>query len=309
MTGSEEGELPTTRWRLLVAYDGSRFRGFAAQPGIVTVAGVLAVALARATRAPEPPELVCAGRTDAGVHARGQVVHVELPAELPAVRSRCGHRPMAPEDLCSAVNRQLAPVVVVRSASPAPRGFDARRSAVARRYRYLVWNGPQPDPLFAAFSWHVNAPLALRAMVSASDALVGEHDFRAFCRRSPAASPDQAIIRRVIDVGWSEEVGSSEEVTGREVADALCGWQTLSQDVNDAHDRAPAEGRLLRFEIEASSFCHQMVRSLVAALVEVGRGKATTATLVSRLRGAGRTGLPAPAPPHGLCLVSVTYPH
>ncbi|HEX3946566.1 MAG TPA: hypothetical protein VHW47_02625 [Acidimicrobiales bacterium] len=91
------------RWRLRLAYDGSGFRGFAAQPGMVTVAGTLAAALARAARLEQPPRLVCAGRTDAGVHARGQVVHVDLPVDLDL-------------DLAHVLNRQLAPAIVVRTA-------------------------------------------------------------------------------------------------------------------------------------------------------------------------------------------------
>lgn len=259
------------RWRLLVAYDGSEFRGFAAQPGTVTVAGTLAGALARTARLSEPPRIVCAGRTDAGVHARGQVVHVDLPDELPPAL-----------DLARAVNRQLAPAIVVRAAEPAPPGFDARHSATARRYRYLVHNAPLPDPLLAPLAWHVADRLDLRAMAAATDALIGEHDFRAFCRRPPGTTADQPIVRRVTTAGWSP-----------------VGWSPVGQ---------PTAGcTLLRFEIEAGSFCHQMVRSLVGALVGVGRGQGNAATMVALLRSGARSGAAPPAPAHGLCLLSVSY--
>jgi tRNA pseudouridine38-40 synthase len=249
------------RWRLLVAYDGSGFRGFAAQPGAATVAGALSEALARAARLAGPPDLVCAGRTDAGVHARGQVVHVDLPEPLPRRL-----------DLARALNRQLAPAVVVRRAEPAPVGFDARRSATGRRYRYLVHQAPVPEPLLARVAWHVPDPLDLRAMASAADALVGEHDFRAFCRRPPGTTAEEPIVRRVTEAGWTEHPCT-----------------------------------LLRFEVAAGSFCHQMVRSMVGALVQVGRGRATTADLVARIRSGTRAGAAQPAPPHGLCLESVSY--
>ncbi|MGH9091644.1 MAG: tRNA pseudouridine(38-40) synthase TruA [Acidimicrobiales bacterium] len=249
------------RWRMLVAYDGSGFRGFAAQPGTATVAGALSAALARAARLQDPPDLVCAGRTDAGVHARGQVVHVDLPHPLPPRL-----------DLARAVNRQLAPAVVVRQAEPAPEGFDARRSATGRRYRYLVHNAPFPDPLLAHLAWHVAGDLDVRAMRGAADVLVGEHDFRAFCRRPPGTTAHQPIVRRVTDAGW----------TG-------------------------GPSTLLRFDVAAGSFCHQMVRSMVGALVQVGRGRATAADLVARLRSGTRDGSPQPAPPHGLCLEAVSY--
>jgi len=249
------------RWRLLVAYDGSGFRGFAPQEGLTTVAGSLAQALATVTRADEPPTLVCAGRTDAGVHARGQVVHVDLPELEPNL------------DLARALNRLLAPTVVVRSATHAADGFDARRSATARHYRYLVHNAPVPDPLLAPLAWHVADPLDVRAMVAAADALVGEHDFRGFCRRAPGTGATAPIIRVVTAAGWSK-----------------------------------GPSTLLRFDIRAGSFCHQMVRSVVGCLVAVGRGRGNAATLVERLRAGTRAGAPSPAPPHGLCLESVSYP-
>jgi tRNA pseudouridine38-40 synthase len=276
-----------TRWRFLLAYDGSAFRGFAAQPNQETVAGVLADALARTTRMPERPKITCAGRTDAGVHARGQVVHADLP-ELPKIRRGGTTRPMEADDLVIALNRQVAPSVVVKEAAPAPPGFDARRSATARRYRYLVWNGPLADPLLAPVSWHVAAPLDLKRMAAATDVVVGEHDFGAFCRRPPGASRVDPVTRRVRRAGWTA-------ARGDEVDDA------------NAAPGAAVPGRLLRFEIEADSFCHQMVRSLVAQLVEVGKGGPTAADLVASLRSGDRAGLPAPAPPNGLCLVTVSY--
>ena len=283
-------EGPTrTRWRFLVAYDGSAFRGFAAQPNQDTVAGALAAAIARTTRLGEPPQITCAGRTDAGVHARGQVVHVDLPANLPKIRRGGTTRPMGADDLLIALNRQVAPAVVVKEAGPAPEGFDARRSATARRYRYLVWNGPVADPLLAPVSWHVSGPLDLKRMAAATDVLVGEHDFGAFCRRPPGSAKGEPVTRRVRRAGWT--VANGAEV----------------DDVNAAPAPAMA-GRLLRFEIEADSFCHQMVRSLVAELVEVGKGGPTPADVVAALRAGDRSGLPGPAPPNGLCLVSVSYP-
>src|SRR5580658_3873125 len=281
--------VPTQRWRMLVAYDGLGFGGFAAQPGRATVAGALSEALTRVTRARAPLAFTCAGRTDAGVHAAGQVVHVDLPAVLPTIRRGGTSRVMAGADLAAALNRQLAPAIVVRDSEPAPEGFDARRSATARRYRYLVWNAPTPDPLLAGTAWHVAGPLDLRAMAAATDAVVGEHDFGAFCRRPPGVAPGSPIVRRVTSAAWSE-------LPSEAVPEA---WSTGGE---------PADGRLLRFEIEAGSFCHQMVRSIVALLVQVGLGQGNVASTVARLRSADRAGAPRPAPAEGLCLVAVSYP-
>ncbi len=234
------------------------------------MAGALRHALGRTARMSEPPQLTCAGRTDAGVHARGQVVHVDLPPV-----------PFDGVGLARALNRQLAPSIVVLRADEVSPGFDARRSALARSYRYLVWNAPAPDPLLDPMAWHVRDPLDLRAMEAASDVLLGTHDFRSFCRRKPGSSPEEPIVRRVTRAKWVLE-------ESRELSDI-------------------GTGRLLRFEIQANSFCHQMVRSVVGSLVEVGRGKANAATLLERLRATTRHRAADPAPARGLCLVSVDY--
>ena len=278
------------RWRLKVAYDGSGFRGFAAQDGQPTVAGVLAEALGRVTRT--AVTLTCAGRTDAGVHASGQVVHFDVPAEVAAG--------LDPEAVVRSCNSQLAPAVVVRELEPAPEGFDARRTATARCYRYLVVNAPVPDPLLAGLAWHVADPLDLRSMKAAADALVGEHDFRAFCRRVPGGGPGDPIPRRVIDARWS--VLSSSP--GPDPAD---GSRDGPSPFSTVPALAPTVGRLLAFEIEANAFCHQMVRSLVGTLVDVGRGRKRPSDLVWILRSADRRHASQPAPPHGLCLAAVRY--
>lgn len=255
------------RLKLVVAYEGTGFRGFAPQPGQRTVAGDLAGAIERV--AGHPVRLVCAGRTDAGVHAWAQVVHVDL------------HRSVDPERLQRACNRLLSPAIVVRAADVAPCGFDARRQATSRRYRYQVLNAPLPDPFLARTAWQVPEPLDLAAMRAATDPLLGEHDFSVFCRRPPAIEgrPPASMVRRVLDASWSEEL--------------LQGGR--------------ANGRLLRFEVEANAFCHQMVRSMVAALVAVGRGRLRAGDLSGLLQSGDRARVPSPAPACGLCLWGVRY--
>ncbi len=262
-------EAGTVRWVLRLAYDGAPFRGFAAQDGQVTVAGALSEALGR--HVGTPVTLVCAGRTDAGVHALDQVVHFDVPEHVAASLDAAA--------LVRSCNRQLAPAVAVRSAAPAPAGFDARRSATARRYRYLVLNAPVPDPLLAPRAWHVADPLDVRTMATAADALVGEHDFRAFCRRPPGAGRGDPIVRRVLTTAFTTVSGVL----------------------------APPVGTLVAFEIAANAFCHQMVRSIVGTLVEVGRGRRRPADVVATLRSADRGSAAQPAPPHGLTLVAVRY--
>ncbi len=263
------------RWRLELAYDGRGFHGFAAQPGQETVAGALAAAIQTVLQLAAPPLLTCAGRTDAGVNALGQVVHCDLPDPLfPARRGDEGTR------LATSCNKLCAPRLVVRSCEPAPDGFDARHAARWRRYRYLVHEAPAPSPLLEGLAWHVRGPLDVRAMSQAAYALLGEHDFRAFCRRPAGTTPDEELRRHVLAV------------------DVACVEDTLG---------VVAEGRLVRLDLTAQSFCHQMVRSVGAALVSVGTGAMTAADLVERLRTGDRQGLPAPAPPGGLCLLEVGY--
>jgi tRNA pseudouridine38-40 synthase len=248
---------PTVRLRLLVAYHGAGFHGFALQPGLPTVGGALAGALERFLR--HTVELTCAGRTDAGVHAWGQVVSFD---------ARAGVDPVA---LQRAVNRALRPRVVVRGAEIAAAGFDARRWATGRRYHYTVRNHPVADPFTAGTAWHVERPLDLGSMRLACDPLYGEHDFSSFCRRPPHLGA--SLVRVVRDARWV--------------------------DLGDG---------MLRFEIEASSFCQQMVRSIVGTMVDVGVGKRKAGEMTAVVRTRARSAAGQPAPPHGLCLWQVTYP-
>lgn len=254
---------PLVRVRLTVAYDGSGFHGFAVNAGVRTVAGELAEALRRVLRLPSPPELACAGRTDAGVHARGQVVSLDVPTVTAEDL----------EGLCRSLNRLCGPAIAVRDPAVVAADFDARHSARARRYRYLVLNRPHPDPFLAGQAWHVVPPLDLASLRLACDPLIGEHDFAAFCRRPKRSDGSVASLhRRVLTAGWE-----------------------------------PLDDGLLAFEIEATAFCHQMVRSIVGTLVEVGRGKRRAGDVSGILRSGDRSAAGDLAPPHGLYLWHVTY--
>ncbi len=251
--------METVRARMVVAYDGSPFRGFAAQEGIPTVAGALSDALARALR--HEVKLVTAGRTDAGVHAWGQVVSFDADAER-----------FDPAQLQRSVNGMLAPSIVVRSVEAAEADFDARRWAGTRKYRYTVLNREVPDPFLAGTTWHVSGPLSLGDLRLSCDPIVGEHDFSSFCR-VPRRQPDACMVRRVVDARWL--------------------------DLGDG---------LLRFDVESSSFCHQMVRSVVGTMVEMGLGRRPPGEMAGILRARDRSQAGHIAPPHGLCLWEVTYP-
>lgn len=251
------------RVRLTVAYDGRGFHGFAANAGVETVAGTLSAAVADVLRLGAPVELSCAGRTDRGVHALGQVVAFDVPAAAAADL----------DQFCYRVNRRCPPSIAVREPAVVAPSFDARHDARTRRYRYLVLNRAVPDPFLVGRAWHVPAPLDLAALRLACDPLIGEHDFAAFCRRPKRSDGAVVSLRRhVIDAGWQV-----------------------------------VEPGMLAFEIEAHAFCHQMVRSIVGTLVEVGRGRRRAGDVAGVIRTADRSRAGDLAPPEGLYLLRVTY--
>ncbi|MDP9402913.1 MAG: tRNA pseudouridine(38-40) synthase TruA [Actinomycetota bacterium] len=295
------------RLRMTVAYDGSGFRGFAHNPGVVTVGGTLREALAKVLG--QTVDLTCAGRTDAGVHAWGQVVHFDVGEGAAAAEGVM--------ELQRSLNRMLAPRIVVRELDVAAPGFDARRSATGRRYRYTVLNQPLPDPFLAATAWHVAEPLDVRAMQLACDPLIGEHDWSSFCRKpvpSPRAGPQPHPPRRSGDPSpagavLSPRVGPQPHPPRRSGDPSPAGAvpeASLVRIVRFARWLELGDG-VLRFDIEASAFCHQMVRSLVGTLVAVGRGRLRAGDLAWIIRSRDRSLAAQPAPPHGLCLWEALY--
>lgn len=252
-------------FRLTVAYDGTDFRGFAESDGVRTVLGELRRAVETILRC--PVELTGAGRTDAGVHAWGQVISGDIPATTDLGR------------LERSINGLCAPDISVRGAAWVDPSFSARFSATGRTYRYLVWNDPAPNPLRPRTTWHVPLALDLDQMNLAAGSLVGEHDFSSFCRR-PRPAPgfaEPGMRRHLREAYWTH--------------DDLEQWGTS----------------LLRFEITASSFCHQMVRSIVGTLVDVGLGRRDADSMPAVLAAHDRNAAGQVAPPTGLVLWSVDY--
>lgn len=172
-----------------------------------------------------------------------------------------------------ALNKMLQPHVAVHGAEVAPDGFDARFSAVARTYRYTVLNRPVPDPLMADRSWFVDVPLDLATLRLACDPLIGEHDFSSFCRKPQRSDGSEPVmVRRVRSAHW--------------------------EDRGDG---------VLQFEISANAFCHQMVRSIVGLLVEVGSGRRHAGEVLGVIRAQDRHAAGRLAPPQGLVLWSVEF--
>jgi tRNA pseudouridine38-40 synthase len=253
-------EDPLRNVRMVVAYDGTGFHGFAASDGVPTVMGTLSAEVERIVRS--RVELVGAGRTDAGVHAWGQVVSGPIPLDTDLGR------------LAHSLNRLCGPAISVRSAEWADPDFSARFSATARTYRYSVWNDPAPNPLAAHFSWHLATPLDVEAMNEGAAALLGERDFSSFCRRPKVrdGQPEPSMVRRVVTAEWTRR-----------------------------------DDGMLVFEITASAFCHQMVRSIVGTLVDVGLGRRGASSVAATLAARDRQAAGQVAPPTGLVLWSVDY--
>jgi len=240
--------------RLLIAYDGTHFRGWARQPGLRTVQGAIEDALA--PMLPELPRLSVAGRTDAGVHAEGQVASFSAQPEIDLARMQ------------RSVNAQLGPEVVVREARLAADGFNARRSATGREYRYRIRTGTVPDPFTARYTWHRPGQLAVGRMRAAARHVEGVHDFASFCRAShPPTSTERNLRRLAIN----------------------------------------ASAGLVEVRALADSFLHQMVRSLVGTLVRVGEGRIHPDDVEAILKARNRAAAGQMAPPHGLTLVRVQY--
>lgn len=240
-----------------VAYDGAKFHGFARNPEVVTIAGVLEQTLGVVLR--HDVSITGAGRTDRGVHASGQVLSFDADADF-----------FDPVAVKRAVNRMLRPSIVVRHVQAAPPTFSARLSCVGRSYRYNIRNDAVPDPLLGHLEWHVPDLLELRAMNAACDQIMGAHDFSAFCKRNKSR-PTESLVRRIEVAEWS------------------------------------ARGTSVRFDIRARSFAHQMVRSLVGMMVEIGRGRRRTVDMGVVLRSLDRQGVGSPAPPHGLVFTEAHY--
>jgi tRNA pseudouridine38-40 synthase len=246
------------RLRIDLAYEGTAFSGWARQPGRRTVQETLEVALGTALRLPQPPAVTVAGRTDAGVHARGQVAHVDIEtgAGVPPMRW---------------LNALLPPDVRVTGVRVAPTGFDARFSALARRYSYRIADTEpgRHDPIRRRDTLSWPRQLDCVAMHEAAKALLGEHDFAAFCRRREGAT----TIRRLLEFSW---------VRG--------------------------DDNVVQATVRADAFCHSMVRALVGVSISVGEGRREIGWPARVLAAGVRDSAVHVVPPHGLCLEEVSYP-
>lgn len=251
------------RYRLRLSYDGGPFRGFAENEGVATVGATLREALERFLQ--HPVTIVCAGRTDAGVHALDQVVSFDSERVIDAGALR------------ASLNGLCKPHIVVHLVERVDDTFDARFSCTGRSYRYRILNRRLPDPFRHNYTWRVARPLDVDVMNAAGACLIGTHDFSSFCRRqfesSDEVAREKTRVRELRRLRWTHE--ADDEV---------------------------------HLEISASSFCQQMVRSIVGLSVDVGLGSVALDHVPAILSARDRTQVLRVAPPQGLFLLRVDYP-
>ncbi len=270
-------------WRLTLAYDGTDFRGWQVQPEEPTIQGELQAALGRITG--EAPLPQGSGRTDAGVHALGQVASFPLQARIP------------PENLQRALNRTLPPAIRIIEAKTARSAFHARHSAVAKTYEYRVFREPLCPPFLARYVFACPWPMDVEALQRSARLFEGEHDFLSFA----ATDPDLA----------SRNFSASPELNQetKPPAAALAPVEAVRTIFSSAWEQQKTEaGDLLVYRVRGNGFLHHMVRNLVGTMLDVGRGHLNMEEIPGIIAARSRSAAGPTAPARGLFLHSVEYP-
>ena len=275
-------------WKLTLAYDGGQYAGWQVQPGLSTVQGTLARALERITGEPVLPQ--GSGRTDAGVHALGQVASFRLCAAIPA------------RSLCRALNHRLPASIRVLAAELAEPDFHARHSSRSKLYEYRIWRGEPCPPWTAPYVFACPWPLRIDAMQQAAAEVLGEHDFRSFAAREPdsttrtCSTPALAPQRRQYVAASPEQSEESEGAAGSNCVRRLLSssWEQRGLD-------------LLCYQVRGTGFLHHMVRNLVGTFLAVGRGQLEPSAIPAILAARDRAAAGSTAPARGLFLHSVEY--
>jgi len=264
---------------LTVAYDGTAYHGWQVQPNGLTVQECVETAIRKLTG--ESLRILCAGRTDSGVHALGQVVSFQTKSQIPAAQFRRGLQRFLPED-----------IAIVRAQRVAVE-FHATFSAVRKRYRYLVWDGPVIPPFLQNHAYQTRRALSVEPMRRALPALLGTHDFRCFETNYPNKATS---VRTILDA-------RIERASAPDIWMSVESWQPT-----DARPHEDPGQPLIRFEVEADGFLYNMVRAIVGTLLRIGNGKRPESYLSDVIESMDRGSAGSTAPAHGLSLVQVVYP-
>ena len=307
MRGGDDGKSGTL-WKLILSYDGTDFHGWQIQPGKPTIQGTLADAIASVTGEQVLPQ--GSGRTDAGVHAWGQVVSFSLRATIPA------------ENLQRALNRVLPGEIRVLSAEHAEKGFHARHSAVGKVYQYRIFRGGICSPFMSRYVSVCRWPLDLEAMQSAAAMILGEHDFTSFAASDPDRTariagenawnggdradvekfntPTSGNVRRIETSQWSRE--SVLPLPG------TLGTMLIGPNADSSGNATTSDGgEIFTYTVCGNGFLHHMVRNLVGTFVEIGRGRLPPGGMSRILESLDRRLAGPTAAASGLCLMKVLY--
>ncbi|RRD35690.1 tRNA pseudouridine synthase A [Leucobacter sp. OH2974_COT-288] len=315
------------RIRLDIAYDGTDFKGWATQPGLRTVQQEIETALSTVLRRPasEPVQLTVGGRTDAGVHARGQVAHCDITAaEFAALCKDTSTPANRARRVNGVLQRQNASDILIADITEVPAEFDARFGALWRRYEYRV-AGPVVDPLARRFTATAKRTPQLELLQQAAAELVGLRDFGAFCKAREGAT----TIRNLTEFSWraehnldprsgtapgtgaSTEAGSTATGASTEASAGTAGASSdaeFSASAGTAAGTGAAASPVCVAHIQADAFCHSMVRALIGACVAVATGRITLERLREIRDAAERSSEFTVMPAHGLSLEEIAYP-
>ncbi len=265
---------PGRTLKLTLAYDGTPFVGWQRQAKGTSIQGLLEEVLARIEGA--PVTVIGAGRTDAGVHACGQVASVRLMATIEVAA------------LARALNATLPPDIRVIAVDEVPSSFHARYSAASKTYRYQIVSGPVATPFEWRYAWHMSERLDLDRVSAVAALFEGEHDFAAF---RGSGSSVKTSVRHVHRSRFSRVAVAA--------AQPGCAWGFATED-------PPGTERVV-YEVTASGFLRHMVRAIVGTLVEIGAGRREPGSIERAFRSGNRNDAGATAPACGLCLVRVEY--
>ena len=280
VTDRSQADAHLQNWKLTLAYDGTDFQGWQVQPGLVTIQGELQAALGRITG--ESPLPQGSGRTDAGVHALGQVASFALRAPIPAA------------NLHRALNRTLPASIRVLAAELAPITFHARHSAVAKTYEYRIFREPLCPPFLARYVYACPWTLDLDKLQACARIFSGEHDFLSFAASDPDLSERESGVQ-LDGAGACGAPRIGPRSTVRIIHSSA--WE----------QRAGDSGALLVYRVCGNGFLHHMVRNLVGTMLDVGRGQLDPHEIPAILAARDRTAAGPTAPARGLFLHSVEY--
>ena len=280
--GSHTIDESMQNWKLTLTYDGTNYYGWQVQPGLSTIQGEFQAAIQRLLRARwgTAPLPQGSGRTDAGVHALGQVASLELAAPIPC------------ENLRRALNRTLPPAIRVLEARVVPTAFHARHSAIAKTYEYRIFRGELCSPFLAPWVHHCRWPLDFDALRDAANAVIGEHDFL-----SLAASDPDLANRSEEDPESIPDAAANAEIPTRSTIRTIF-----------SSEWAESPGDLLIYRVRGNGFLHHMVRNLVGTMLEIARGQFPAESMPMILEARSRSVAGPTAPAKGLFLHSVEYP-